>query len=69
MKITVEGTPEECDALRDVLIGVTRLDYNVVLEVTAVETVVAPPPKVPLVLINGGLCDRKQRAIELPKLP
>lgn len=68
MKITVEGTPEECDALRNVLTGAAKLDDKVEIEVVAIETVTEPPPKVPFVLINGGLCDRKQRAIELPKL-
>lgn len=68
MKITVEGTPEECDALRNVLTGVAKLDDKVEIEVIPIETVLEPLPKVPLVLINGGLGDRKQRAIELPKL-
>lgn len=69
MKITVEGTPEECDALRDVLNGAAKLDDKVDIELTVIETVVEPPPKVPLVLINGGLRDPIQRAIELPRLP
>lgn len=68
MKITVEGTPEECNALRDVLIGLNKSDTNVQIEVITVETVASPPPKVPLVVINGGLASRQQRAIELPNL-
>ncbi len=67
MKITVEGTPDECNALRNVLTGAAKLDNKVEIELTAIETVVEPLPKAPLVLINGGLSDRKQRAIELPR--
>jgi hypothetical protein len=67
MKITVEGTPEECDTLLNVLRGVKKLDNKLEVEVVAIETVVEPAPRVPLVLINGGLGDRKQRVIELPK--
>ena len=70
MKITVVGTPEECAALQQVLTGGAKLDTNVNVEIVAIQTIVVvePPPKVPLVLINGGLNDRKQRAIELPRL-
>lgn len=68
MKITVEGTPEECNALQKVLMGATKLDAKVEIELTTIETVLEPPPKVPFVLINGGLRDRKPRVIELPKL-
>lgn len=68
VKITVEGTPEECDALRNILTGAAKAGDKVEIELTVIETVTVPPPKVPLVLINGGLSDRKQRAIELPKL-
>ena len=68
MKITVEGTPKECEALRNVLTGAAKLDDKMEIEMTAIETVVEPHPKIPLVLINGGLSSRKQRAIELPKL-
>ena len=69
MKVTVEGTPEECEALRKVLTGAAKLDDKLELEVATIETVIAPQLKIPLVLINGGLNKRQQRAIELPKLP
>ena len=71
MKITVEGTPEECAALQQVLSDGAKLDANLKVDIVAIETIVVvePSPKVSLVLINGGLGDRKRQTVELPKLP
>lgn len=66
MRITVEGTPEECQALREVLL---RASIEWEEEIPGEDEIPLQRPS--LILIKGGLVerDRKNRTIELPKLP